>query len=359
VSATPTEGLTQTLNVSELGRRWGIYTPGELRQKCKELDCGASLVAGLIPARSLGIVVGDSGVGKSPLLYQAAICVSAGVPFLGRVVTPGPVLYLDFENGLGDVDDMIDRLSRHVGLAAAPENLRLWNYNCAPSLWTPDAVATMVQDARPVWTIIDSVGAYAPEVEDKASNVTRVYQELRKIIRDCFTTITVVHHLKKPSVKLDEAPPPLQENPKRWLLQARGSRALINSCDLRIGVDLFGRAQHSESVGGKTHEVALVMAGFGRVRGNIMPTYLARVLDEDGAALGYELMSGASLLFNDEQQKAYHRLPGAFRFKDARMIYGRGAQATLDFIQKCMSVSIVRKDGKRYRKLEVAEQADS
>jgi hypothetical protein len=273
-------------------------------------------------------------------------------------VLPGPVLYLDFENGLGDVDDMIGRLSGHLGLAGTPENLRLWNYNFAPSRWKPEEVASMVRETQPVWTIIDSVGAYAPEIEEKASIVTRVYQEFRKIIRECKTSITVVHHLKKPSARLDEAPPPLQEDPKGWLLQARGSRALINSSDVRIGVDDFGRRQHSESVNGRSREVALVMAGFGRVRGNIMPTYLARVLDEDGYPLGYDLMSGASLLFNDEQQQAYQRLPRVFRFKDAQSIYGRRAQATADFLQKCISASIVRKDGKEYRKLEAAEQAE-
>jgi hypothetical protein len=167
-----------------------------------------------------------------------------------------------------------------------------------------------------------------------------------------------VHHLRKPSAKLDESIPPLQEDPKGWLLQARGSRALINSSDVRIGVDLFGKAQHSESVNGKSREVALVMAGFGRVRGNIVPMYLSRVLDEDGNAQGYELMSGASLLFNDEQQQAYQRLPPVFRFKDAQMIYGRRAQATVDFLQKCICASIVRKDVREYRKVEVAERAE-
>lgn len=358
MTALQTGEASPPVSASELGRRWGIYTPGELRQKCKELDCGASLIKGLIPARSLGIVVGDSGVGKSPLLYQAAICVSAGIPFLGRATLSGPVLYLDFENGLGDVDDMIGRLSGHVGLAGVAENLRLWNYNDAPPRWTPEALGSMVRDTQPVWTIVDSVGAFAPEIEEKASIVTRVYQEFRKIIRECHTTITVVHHLKKPSSKPDESPPPLQEDPKRWLLQARGSRALINSSDVRIGVDLFGSSQHPESMDRKSREVALVMAGFGRVRGNIVPAYLARVLDEDGDALGYELMSGESLLFNDDQQQAYRRLPTAFRFKDAQMTYGRRAQATVDFLQKCISVSIVRKEGREYRKLELPEQAE-
>lgn len=69
-------------------------------------------------------------------------------------------------------------------------------------------------------------------------------------------------------------------------------------------------------------------------------------------------MSGAGLLFNPDQEEAYQRFPGTFRFKEAQNIYGRGPQATTDFPKKCISVSIMRKDGREYRKLEVAEQAE-
>jgi AAA domain len=98
--------------LSEWKRKWPIYTPGELKQRCKELVSDSSVIGGLIPKRSLRVVAGDSGIGKSPLLYQAAICVASGVPFLGRPVSRGRVLYLDLENGLGDVDELVTRLSR-------------------------------------------------------------------------------------------------------------------------------------------------------------------------------------------------------------------------------------------------------
>ncbi len=195
----------QAVAMSELKRKWGIYTPGELKQRCKELDCGSFLIGGLIPQRSLSIVVGDSGLGKSPLLYQAAICITAGVPFLGRPVSTGRVLYLDFENGLGDVEEMVTRLSRHLGLTGVPEDLLLWNFNDAPSRWEPAQLAQMIREAKPVWVVVDSLGAFAPDIEEKASIVTRVYQEFRKSIRECGTSITAMHHLRKPSSKTDEA----------------------------------------------------------------------------------------------------------------------------------------------------------
>jgi archaellum biogenesis ATPase FlaH len=345
------------VNVSELARRWGIYTPGELRQKCKEVDC-AFLIGGLIPRRTISIVAGDSGIGKSPLLYQAAICVAAGVPFLGRPVTQGPVLYLDFENGLGDVDELVCRLSRHLRLIETPENLLTWNYNNAPPRWAASQLAEMIRDVRPAWVLIDSLSGFAPECEEKASNVVHVFQSFRKSISECDSAITVVHHLKKPSVKPQEAPPPLEENPRQWFLQVRGSGNLINGCDVRIGVATSVKAKHGADLDGRFHDVALVMGGFGRIRGKIATTFVARALDEDDEPLGYDELAGVSLLFNADQEETYRSLPAVFKFKDAQRIYGKGAQATTDFLKKCIGVGIMRKDGRDYQKVEVAEQAE-
>lgn len=175
----------------------------------------------------------------------------------------------------------------------------------------------MIRDARPVWTIIDSLTAYAPEIEEKASNVTRVYQEFRKIAHECGNAMTGIHHLRKPSSKPDEAPAPLEENPHRWFLQARGSRALVNGADVRIGIDRFSNGSQISSTNGHAKEVALVLGGFGRVRGNFATSYIARVLDADDEPMGYDKMSGVSLLFNSEQEEAYQKLPAIFRFKDA------------------------------------------
>lgn len=333
----------------ELARKWGIYGPEQLGRRRRELGCGTPLISGLIPQQSISIVVGDSGVGKSPLLYQAAISVAAGLPFLGRAVSQGRVLYLDFENGLGDVEDLTARISRHLGLAGVPEDMLCWNYNDAPQNWTSEQLGSMVRDAQPIWTILDSLGAYSPEIEEKSSYVTRAFQEFRKISRAHNTAITGVHHLRKPSSKPLEAPPALEDNPHNWLLQARGSRALINSCDVRIGLDRASASSHAQ-------EVALVLGGFGRVRGNLQTLFLGRVLDEDDEPLGYQQLSGRSLLFNPEQQAAYERLPDSFRFTEAQRLYRHGAQATTDFLKKCIGVGIMRKDGREYRKIEIVEQ---
>jgi hypothetical protein len=351
----PTSG---TPPMSQLKCRWGIYTPGELKLRRNELSGDKHLIAGLLPHRSLSIVVGDSGLGKSPLLYQAALCVAQGIPFLGHEVSQGRVLYLDFENGLGDVDDLMDRLASHLGLSQKPEDLLLWNFNDAPSDWQPADLREMVRDAQPAWVIVDSLTAYSPEVEEKSSNVTRVYQDFRTISREVETTITAVHHLRKPSSKPEEAPASLPEDPHQWFLQVRGSRQIVNGSDVRIGIDRGTIANIHTELDGKSAEVAFVIAGFGRLRGNIAPMYVGRVLGEDGEAMGYRTLTGESLLFNSNQQDAYRNLSSVFSFKDAQRGYGRGAQATTDFLKKCISVGILSKAGREYRKAKVADQAE-
>jgi len=98
------------------------------------------------------------------------------------------------------------------------------------------------------------------------------------------------------------------------------------------------------------------MGGFGRIRGTLPTVFLSRALDDDDEPIGYEQVSGLKLLFNPEQEAAYRSLPDSLRFKEAQRLYGRGAQATTDFLKKCIGAGIMRKEGREYRKVEVVEQ---
>ena len=303
--ATPsTEKILPTPAVPQdvLQRKWGIRSPGQLRDRCVQLDCGQYLINPLLRQRTLSILVGDSGLGKSPFLYQAALCVASGLAFLDWRVSKGRVLYLDFENGLADVNHMVSRLCGHLGLTSRPqENLLLWNFNDLPTRWKPADLGDMAADVQPDWIIIDSVGAFAPQAEEKAFNVTQTFQALRELIRNG-TSVTLVHHIKKPSTKPSEPLPALPEAPKKWLNQARGSGALINGTDVRIGLEWF-KAMEAPDLDGQPCEAALVLAGYARVHGNIPTTYIARVLGEDDEPQGYRKLSGVNLLFNEHQRE--------------------------------------------------------
>lgn len=349
----------QQPDLSQLKRQWGVRSPGELRQRTREIGGRQYVIQGLIPERSISLLAGDSGLGKSPLLYQAAICVAAGVPFLGHPAEQGSVLYLDYENGVGEVNDLIERLAAYQGLADVPDNLLLWNYNDAPAKWGQPGYTfrDMILAIHPKLVIVDSLGAHCPDMEEMNSTATRMYQSFRKIISDCGCSFVGVHHLKKPSDKPDHAPQALENaNLRQWFQQVRGARALVNGSDVRIGVDEPGVAGGLHNIDGNNEQIALVMRGFGRVRGEIPTTYIARVFDEEGIAQGYKKLTGASLLFNNGQINTYNSLPTRFRFKDAQLAYGKAAQPTTDFLNKCCSLGILRKVARGvYEKVQLSE----
>jgi KaiC/GvpD/RAD55 family RecA-like ATPase len=341
-----------------LQQKWRVYTPESLSRRCAVLGARNYIVEGLIPHRSLSIAVGDSGIGKTALFYQMAVCVAAGVDYLGRKTRQGRVLYLDGENGMSDVDDMIKRLSRFVGLERSPDDLFLFNLNDCIEKWgEPEhGMAELVRDFKPSLVVIDPLALLYPNAEEKNAEANKAFRELRQIMSKTGCTMLPVHHIKKPgesAVLLEVV------GARTWLLQARGSRALINASDVRIAIDQpdlvgfeVGAPEVSEE---RLGQLSLVMEGFGRVRGTIPRTYLARVVDEDGVPMGYKVVTGAFLLRDKVQIQKFESLPSSFSFKEAKQIYGKGSQATTDFLGKCEACGLLEHTGSIYKKTETAD----
>jgi hypothetical protein len=156
--------------------------------------------------------------------------------------------------------------------------------------------------------------------------------------------------LVKPSTKGDK-PEPLEKckQVRGWFDQARGASALINATDVRLGVEA---PSHAALGTDSKEEIAMVMRGFARVRGEIPLIYVARVFNKDGQPVGYKRAVGARLLFNPDQENAYNKLPPEFRFRDAQHAYDRGPQATSDFLKKCIALGILEHPFSGYRKLD-------
>ena len=71
-----TKGLDQL-------RATGIGTIADLRAAVRAQKRHGDLVERLIRRYSLNLLVGDSGIGETPLLQLLALCVVSGLPFLG------------------------------------------------------------------------------------------------------------------------------------------------------------------------------------------------------------------------------------------------------------------------------------
>lgn len=352
----PDDQAARDAELARLRSNWRVLDPQALGKECAR-TAQPFLIEGLIPERSLGLLVGDSGLGKSPLAYQMGICVAAGTPFLGMPTRKSRVLYLDFENGLQDVNGIVTQLSKHLGLTAPPEDLFLWNINdCLPNWGQHGHTAfDLIRDLKPGLAFIDPISALYPKAEKNNDDATQLYQEFRKVIRDSDGSIVSLHHRKKPpsprpgeTVVLHSLEDDLHA--RGWFLQARGAGVLVNGADIRLGVDLPGLSGAARS------DIALVMRGYGRVRGEIPTMHLARVFDDDGEALGYRKVAAVELLCNPDQERAFAALPDKFTTKQAMHAYGRQDEATNEFLKKCVAKGILKKVGRGlWEKLKVAE----
>ena len=284
------------------------------------------------------------------------MCIAAEVPFLGKKVKQGRVLYMDHENGLEQVRDMLDRLTRHLGLPTPPTNLSLWNRNDCHELWGEKGhgFEDVVRAAAPDLGIIDTISSQFPKAEEKNTLANGYYLALRALMRTVPTSFLLVHHLRKPNeergaVSLEDG------DLKAFFNQVRGASSLINGCDIRLAVDAPGGASFISG----NQDIALVLRGYGRVSGEIPAMRLGRAFDDEGAPLGYHLLSGAALLANPEYRAAFERLPSNFHFKDAKHVYAKGPQATTDFLRKCESAGILQKTVNGYEKIEQPNQAQT
>jgi hypothetical protein len=338
----------------ELKAKFAIYSGNDVTESRYPLQ--RWVIDELCPAQSLNILVGNSNIGKSPLVYQAGICVASGVPFLGREVSRGRVLYFDFENGRAQQEQLVRDISEHLELEKPPANFLYWNLNTASDRWGRKGhqPLDMVGAFRPDLVVLDSLSAYEPKAESRNWNATEMIQELRNASRECGCSVLMTHHLAKLPRNGKEMEGLETCSLGKWFSQARGASALINATDVRLGVEKPSRSFAPRNEG--TEEVALVLRGFARITGEIPLMYVARVFQE-GQPVGYRQLTGPGLLLNPQQELVYAKLPKNFRFKDARMLYGKRDQATVDFLRKCEALRIVAKRDVGYEKIGSAQRS--
>ena len=308
----------------------GVLSPAEVDRICAEETQAQYLIEGFLPAKSIAIAGGDSTIGKSALVCQLALCVAAGIPFLGMPTMESRVLYYDLENSLHDCKAMRDALLRFLGVNKAPDSFLLVTESRDPE--------QLIAEVRPRLVVIDSLRAFRPDVTEKNSIAGQWLKEIRGLARKYDCAFVFIHHLRKPgegspSQDLDEECPVAN-----WLLQMEGPRALVNQTDVRIAV-----------AGGDCNPVALKVKWSRRVHGD-SPLGLLERIYEDGEPAGYRQLTGAALLSADRKM-ALDKLPTEFSFKEAKNALDRTDDPTNKFLAKCRQLGLVERLARgRYRK---------
>lgn len=181
------------------------------------------LIEGIWTEGACGFIAGQPKSFKSWCALDMALAVSSGMPFLDnfRVVRPGPVLYLQEEDGLPTVKARYDKVwpSKKADRMAIEDGSVVWlpasdmaepkvmaavNYNFVLSdpgwqAWL-DEVLDEGYDGEPYrMVVMDPLMMIAGDVqENQAQDMTeRLFKPLKQLARKHEIAATIVHHMRK------------------------------------------------------------------------------------------------------------------------------------------------------------------
>lgn len=318
----------------------GIYDAKALKAFGRRLNKQKWLVKNLLLSRSFNVLVGDSGLGKTPLVLQLGLAVAGGSPSWHGYPIPstGPVLYLNGEMDADDLTQQVEALSDHLGFPAPPANFLMYHPDWAGTKQTDltgdnRLLMDKVHASQARLVIVDPLRVFFPEAELDLKK----FEELRSWARKTQTCVLLVHHRRKHD-KVNGVYN-LAGDPQGWLQETSGLSHLINLTDTRLGVD--------RSANGAD----LSLGGFVRGRNVLSPVQLVRECDPDGQPVGYELRQGLRHTLQ-RAQDLFQGLPVLFSYKDVHTALQMGNSATTNVIDELLRAGVITKleQNKGYRK---------
>jgi hypothetical protein len=186
-SEAPSHFLPDSRRGWEPLRTWEAPEPPALR----------FVVADLLPEGYPTSLYGDGATGKSYLALMLGMHVVLGLPFLGRDVVRGRVLFADAELDEDEFLRRAYRVARGLGLSAPPEGL--FYQRLPESLAKRETVAEcadMISGIAPILTILDSFNAAAFGADTNASSDVTA---LMRGIGSWGTTLIIDHIPKTPT----------------------------------------------------------------------------------------------------------------------------------------------------------------
>jgi hypothetical protein len=320
----PISQVSQTKLPQRYSRR-----PHEIDTFLSQLGDQPYVVDGMIPARSVNLLAGDSGLGKTPFTVQMAVCVSAGIPFLGMETTRGPVLYVDFENNPGPLREMSRQISMALGLPDTPEDFYAMD---AP---TSAQIEHDAKILKPSLIVIDTLRPLDPGAEEK--NTAAALRLLWfKQFQKLGSSVVFIHHMRKEDRKEPRASllyPKLKV--MEWMAEVSGASALVNQSDVRIG---FDSGEGSVEAVARAHQ---------RGVGELGPWRLGRVRDDQGKEVAYRLVKASAAVLTEPLRSDVGKLPKeSFTFSQAVTALGKNDRAVADILKQAQSFGVIRKTGK-------------
>ncbi len=331
-------GLTSYLSRdafdAAVSRRPKALTLKQLDAQIQAARSLEELVQGMLPVRAVNIIGGDSGLGKSPLLCQLAVCVAAGIPFLGHEVKKSRVLIADYENDAA-LSGMIHSVATAVGAA---ENALEDSLFILQRPEQRDLLSEVVKiGARLV--IVDSLRGFDSQAESsKSGRGSQMIAELQAL--DCCWLL--IHHLRKPPANAETPKAALDDDSipvLTWLESLAGSRSLVNQTFTRIGIDRTSRKSAD-----------LVVRGYFKGRGEFGPLYLERKYDEAGEPIGFVKLAGAGMLSLNQRADLQKVLSIGISHSFGELANLLGKSGASRMLGACRAAGLVREIGRKGQK---------
>lgn len=167
------------------------------------------LIEGLIPSATVSLLAGDGGSGKTTVALQIAAAVAAGVPALGRHVTPGTALVLSCEDDADELHRRVAALAHSADLrpeqlagltlivgADLPDGALAREAGRVELEWTGlyRALREMIEAERPTLLVLDPVSELFQADENNRRQVAAFVGELRRLAQRTGTAILLVSH---------------------------------------------------------------------------------------------------------------------------------------------------------------------
>jgi hypothetical protein len=291
------------------------------------------IVEGLIPENSVNILVGDSGLGKTPFVVQLAVCIALGADFLGQKTVQKKVMMVDYENAEG-LADVVGQICEHLKLPADFVMDPKW-FRIVQNVDASE-VLKLVEEFKPDFVVVDSLRGFCPTADTKNETASKLITELQSRK----ASFLLIHHVRKNSTEKRDKRQPLEKEERvlEWLEADAGARALINQTYTRIAIDHI-----------KADNADLVLRGFYKGRGEFGPWKLARNYSEQhGEPIGYDRLTGTALL-DIEQNAFFDVIPKGqpMSYKEIQHSLGQSEGQITRFLAACDNAQVVVATGKR------------
>lgn len=299
------------------------------------------LLEDFIPEKSIGILVGEWGIGKSPFAMQLQLSLACGQPFLGKFKTRDArisTLYVDLENGAAPIAGMINTLSKYMNVEIS-DNINIYSPNYGTKI---EELAQISEDmyVRQLiernsfdFIIIDPLRMFRPEAEAKNTDAATMIRHLRKLVNKFNCSILLIHHPRKISGDADIQRFKLDTNPTEWMANACGAASLIQNADFRIGLE-------------QNEDGYIVMRRFIRNKGWYPSEYVGRAFDPDSdEPIGYQLEDGVEKLEALERMWLTD-LGHQFTTLDAKTILQKHKEVVNRWLKRLVCLGIIKKIGR-------------